>query len=206
MTAPASIPAGRLLGRGAHGAPSRCGDPQGVGPRSFGPHKWPRCRAGSGRGGSRSWLGRGPVLPDVRGYTSPCGQGASSSTSVSVTGALLPLWNNACRNGDSLLTPPCWATLTEVLSGSGTPERYPQRMHRPPGGARRGWAAPTEGQKPTWRGVKTVWWCSCAQEPCLGVIGVEGSRVPGWWLRGHSKSRAWGPLAWSERVGEGTEE
>ena len=163
VTAPTSIPVGRVLGRGARGAPSRCGDPQGVGPQSSEPQDQLQCRVSIGREGSRSRLSHGPALPDVRGYTSPRGQGAGSSTGISVTAALLLLWDNACRNGDSPAP-----HLMKALGGRGTPEQYPRWMHRLPGGARRGWAAPTEGQKPTWRGVKMVWWYPHAQEPCWG--------------------------------------
>lgn len=114
VTAAASIPAGRLQGRGAPRVLRRCRDPQGVRPRSSVSQDWMRCQARMGR--ERSWLSRGPALPDVRGYTIQCRQGAGSSTGVSVTRALLWLQGNTYRNGDSPAL--CWASLTKTRGGS----------------------------------------------------------------------------------------
>lgn len=77
----------------------RCRDSQGVRPWSFVSQNGMQCQARMGW--DRSWLSRGPALPDVRGYTMQCRQGAGSSISMSETRALLWLQGNTYKNRNS---------------------------------------------------------------------------------------------------------
>lgn len=143
-----------------------------MGPWCFGLQDCPQLWAGAGRERSRDQLSCSPALPDIRGYTSPRGQGAGSSIGMSVTRA--PLLYNACRSQDNPAPHPMlgiphdspgWQWHSRAVSTKDAQAgQHPQR-----------------GKGQLERGEDGLVVSTCPRAPS-GMARVEGSRVPGGWL------------------------
>lgn len=167
------------------GAPSGLGDPQGAGPRAWGPGK----SCGGASTGRRQEAGAGPALPDVRGYTSPRGQAAGSTAGWFAARALLLLQDGPAGRGAAARPPSFAGHPLGKPWGSSAPWSGTQRDTRALQGCKKERCNTHREAKAALERVGEVLVSTCHGWGWLG----QGALPPasGWELAQKSRARCW---------------